>query len=62
MEWEYTMGASTPTEIPLISRQLNKYISAQKSPNHQSGTVHVTTHRLFNISTQHVSAYSLPWT
>ncbi|KAJ6620445.1 vacuolar protein sorting-associated protein 36 [Mycena sp. CBHHK59/15] len=28
------------------------YDGPQKSPNHQSGTVHVTTHRLFFISTQ----------
>ncbi|KAJ7740907.1 EAP30/Vps36 family-domain-containing protein [Mycena maculata] len=34
------------------------YDGLQKSPNHQSGTVHVTTHRLFFISTQQAFAYS----
>ncbi|KAJ7078084.1 EAP30/Vps36 family-domain-containing protein [Mycena epipterygia] len=34
------------------------YDGAQKSANHQSGTVHVTTHRLFYISAQHESAHS----
>ncbi|KAJ7255115.1 EAP30/Vps36 family-domain-containing protein [Mycena haematopus] len=34
------------------------YDGAQKSPNHQSGTIHVTTHRLFYISTQHEATHS----
>jgi ESCRT-II complex subunit VPS36 len=34
------------------------YDGPQKSPNHQSGTVHVTTHRLFYISAQHKSTHS----
>ncbi|KAJ6600389.1 vacuolar protein sorting-associated protein 36 [Mycena vulgaris] len=34
------------------------YDGAQKSPNHQSGTIHVTTHRLFYISAHHESPHS----
>ncbi|KAF7373152.1 Vacuolar protein-sorting-associated protein 36 [Mycena sanguinolenta] len=34
------------------------YDGIQKSPNHQLGTIHVTTHRLFYISTQHEATYS----
>ncbi|KAJ7875531.1 EAP30/Vps36 family-domain-containing protein [Mycena olivaceomarginata] len=34
------------------------YDGTQKSPSHQSGTVHVTTHRLFYISTQHEATHS----
>ncbi|KAJ7687135.1 EAP30/Vps36 family-domain-containing protein [Mycena rosella] len=35
------------------------YDGAQKSPNHQSGTIHVTTHRLFYLSAHRASSYSL---
>ncbi|KAJ7162017.1 EAP30/Vps36 family-domain-containing protein [Mycena filopes] len=44
----------------LLSSQDNVgiYDGAQKSPNHQSGTVYVTTHRLFYIPTHHRSTHS----
>ncbi|KAF8206575.1 vacuolar protein sorting-associated protein 36 [Mycena galopus ATCC 62051] len=34
------------------------YDGLQKSPSHQSGTIHVTTHRLFYISTEHEATHS----
>ncbi|KAJ7467074.1 EAP30/Vps36 family-domain-containing protein [Mycena latifolia] len=34
------------------------YDGAQKSANHQSGTIHVTTHRLFYIAAHRASTYS----
>ncbi|KAJ6494675.1 vacuolar protein sorting-associated protein 36 [Mycena vitilis] len=34
------------------------YDGAKKAPNHQSGTIYVTTHRLFYISAQHQARYS----
>ncbi|KAF8178972.1 EAP30/Vps36 family-domain-containing protein [Mycena galopus ATCC 62051] len=34
------------------------YDGVQKSPNHQSGTIHVTSHRLFYISAEHEAAHS----
>ncbi|KAJ7761081.1 EAP30/Vps36 family-domain-containing protein [Mycena metata] len=44
----------------LLSSQDNVgiYDGAQKSPNHQSGTVYATTHRLFYISAHHRSTRS----
>ncbi|KAF7343333.1 Vacuolar protein-sorting-associated protein 36 [Mycena venus] len=34
------------------------YDGVHKSQNHQSGTIHVTTHRLFYISAQHAATHS----
>lgn len=52
--WGSTTGKlSIPTLVPLID-----LISQQKSAHHQSGTVYVTTHRLFYYSTQSLDKYS----
>ena len=52
--WGSTTGKlSPPTLVSLI------YLaSQQKSPHHQSGTIYVTTHRLFYYSTQSPDKYS----
>lgn len=52
----YTMGASIHFHSCFIF--FFQPFSSQKSPDHQNGTIHVTTHRLFYIDAQRMVANS----